>query len=340
MAAIAVTVAELERRVEAIFVAAGLDPLQAGAVARTIAAGERDGCASHGLYRIDGCLATMRAGKVTLDAKPRLSRDGPAIVRVEAGGGFAPAAFELGAPALAEAAREAGLAALVVNDCVHFAALWPEVEAMAGMGLAALALCPSYSAVAPAGGTAALLGTNPLAFGWPRPGGLPYVFDVATSVVARGEVELRRLAGEAIPEGWAVDAGGRPTTDPARALEGALLPFGGHKGSAVSTMVELLGGALIGDLTSPEAREAMGAAAALPRHGELVLAFDPRRLSAGRPGDPFARAEALFSAILGQGARLPSERRFAARARSLAQGIALGAEQAARLEALARGGPG
>jgi LDH2 family malate/lactate/ureidoglycolate dehydrogenase len=334
---VTLTVAELEQRVESIFCAAGLDPEQARAMARTVAAGERDGCASHGIYRVEGCLATIRAGKVATTARPVLRRDGPAIVRVEAGGGFAPAAFELGAPALAEAALDTGLAALVINDCVHFAALWPEVEAIAERGLAALALCPSYSAVAPTGGTAALFGTNPLAFGWPRPGGEPYVFDFATSVAARGEVELRHRVGESVPEGWAVDAEGRSTTDPAQALKGALLPFGGHKGSAISTMVELLGGAMIGDLLSPEALTAMGNAP-LPRHGELVLALDPRRLSAGRPSDPFARAEALFAAILGQGARLPSQRRFAARARSLAQGITLEVDQVARLEALARPG--
>ena len=326
----------LKGRIEAIFARAGLAPLHAAALARVIAAGERDGAKSHGLYRIEGCLRTLAAGKVSPDAVPELLDDGSAVIRVLAGGAFSPAAFELGAPLLAERARAQGLAALVINDCVHFSALWPEVEALAAEGLAALALCPSYATVAPAGGTRPLLGTNPFAFAWPRPGGTPYVFDFATSVAARGEIELHRRAGRPLPAGWAIDAQGAATTDPAEALAGAMLPFGGHKGSAISTMVELLAGAMIGDLTSRGALDALGTTTLAPRHGELILAFSPERFAAGRPGNPFASAETLFEAILGQGARLPSQRRFGARETSLRQGIALSAEETAllgRLEA-------
>lgn len=331
------SVAALSRRVELIFRKAGLGAAAAAAMARVIASGERDGCKSHGIYRIEGCLRTMKAGKVAPDAEPRLVQDHSAILRVNAGHGFAPPAFEAGLPVLVERARALGLAALVINDCTHFSALWPEVEALTSQGLAGLALCPSYSSVAPAGGTRPLFGTNPMAFGWPRAGRLPYVFDFATSVAARGEIELRRRAGRPIPEGWAVDPDGQPMTDPERALAGAMLPFGGHKGSAISTMIEILGGAMIGDLTSAEALDVLGTTALLPRHGELVLAFDPARFAAGRPGDPQERAEALLAAILGQGARLPSQRRFAARARSEAEGIGLTAaelEQLDRFESL------
>jgi LDH2 family malate/lactate/ureidoglycolate dehydrogenase len=104
----------------------------------------------------------------------------------------------------------------------------------------------------------ALLGTNPFAFGWPREGQLPYVFDFATSVAARGEIELHRRAGTTLPEGWAIDAEGRPTTDPETALAGAMLSFGGHKGSAIGTMIELLAGIMIGDLTSRGALDLLG----------------------------------------------------------------------------------
>lgn len=81
---------------------------------------------------------------------------------------------------------------------------------------------------------------------------------------AQGEVELHRIAGKSLPEGWAVDRDGKPTTDPTAALQGALLPFGGHKGSAISTMIELLAGVMIGDLTSPEALKSLGSAELLP----------------------------------------------------------------------------
>jgi LDH2 family malate/lactate/ureidoglycolate dehydrogenase len=113
-----------------------------------------------------------------------------------------------------------------------------------------------------------------------------------------------------------------------------MLPFGGHKGSALGTMIELLGAILLGDLTSADCLARIGTTELAPLHGELVIAFAPEVFARGRPGDPFARAEALFAAFAAQGARLPSERRFAARARAEAEGVRLTAAEAERLEAL------
>lgn len=329
------TVPELHTRIAAIFRKAGMNAVQSEALARVITAGERDACKSHGIYRIEGALRTLKAGKVRGDALPVLHPgDGTAIVRVDARGGFSNPAFDLGLPVLAERARDLGLAAMVVNDCTHFTALWPEVEAVTAQGLAAMVMCPSYATVAPTGGSKPLLGTNPFAFGWPRPGRTPYVFDFATSVAARGEIELHRRAGKPLPEGWALDAQGQPTTDPEAALAGAMLPFGGHKGSAIGTMIELLAGVMIGDLTSPEVLDLLGSTTLAPFHGELIIALSPERFAAGRAGDPFARAEMLFEAIQGQGARLPSERRFAARVRAETDGITLTAAEADQLDRL------
>lgn len=329
------SISDLWGRVEAIFLRAGLNTVQAGALARVIVAGERDHCKSHGIYRIEGALRTVKAGKVKPDVTPVLvEQSASSIIRVDARGGFANPAFELGLPHLAERARSNGLAALVINDCTHFSALWPEVEAVTQQGLAGLVMCPSYATVAPTGGNKPLLGTNPFAFGWPRPNNPPYVFDFATSVAARGEIELHRRAGKPLPEGWAIDADGHPTTDPEAALAGAMLPFGGHKGSAIATMVELLAGIMIGDLTSPEVLEFLGTTTLAPLHGELIIAFSPQAFAAGRAGDPFARAETLFDAIVGQGARLPSQRRFAARARSQSEGIELTAAEVSQLDRL------
>ena len=331
------TPTQLMTKVESIFRNAGISPMQAGPIARVIVAGERDACKSHGIYRIEGCLRTLKQGKVNPDAVPELTTDDTAIVRVDAKGGFANAAFEMGAPVLSDRAKALGLAALVINDCTHFSALWPEVEALTAQGLAAIAMCPSYATVAPTGGARALMGTNPLAFGWPRAGN-PYVFDFATSMAARGEVELHRLAGTALPEGWAVDAEGVPTTDPTAALAGAMLPFGGHKGSAISMMIELLAGVMIGDMTSPEALAFLGSTSTLPRHGELIIAFCPDRFSAAKGGFQSFRAEALFDAVLGQGARLPSARRYAARAEAMANGISLTQAEMEMLDRLEKGG--
>ena len=327
------TVEALHERVETIFLRAGLNALQSRAVSRVIVAAERDDCTSHGIYRIEGALRTIRAGRVNRDAVPAFGPDtAAAVVRVGADGGFVQPALELGLPVLAERARTTGVAALVVNDAVHFSALWGEVEALAAEGLAGIAMCPSYAAVAPTGGNRPLLGTNPFAFAWPRAGQRPYVFDFATSIAARGEIELRRRDGGSLPDGWALDADGAPTTDPAAALEGAMLPFGGHKGSALATMIELLAGVLIGDATSAETLAELGTTTLHPTHGELVLALSPAALAAGRPGDPLARAEHLFEAILGQGARLPSQRRFRARERSEREGISLSGAEVRQLD--------
>ncbi len=329
------TISALHERVEAIFLKAGLNPVQAGGLARVIAAGERDACKSHGIYRIEGALRTIRAGKVKPDATPVLEpNDQSAIVKVNAQGGFANPAFELGLAVLVERSRTLGMAAMVINDCTHFSALWPEVEAVTEKGLAALVMCPSYATVAPTGGNKPLLGTNPFAFGWPRKNAFPYVFDFATSVAARGEIELHRRAGKPLPEGWAIDAQGKPTTEPEAALAGAMLPFGGHKGSAIGTMIELLAGIMIGDLTSPEVLDYLGTTTLAPFHGELIIAMSPEAFSAGRPGDPFARAEILFDAIVGQGARLPSQRRFEAREKSRSEGITLTAAEIEQLDRL------
>ncbi|AXC48623.1 Ldh family oxidoreductase [Paracoccus suum] len=331
------TIPALTAKIEAIFQRARFSAAQAAAIAPVIAAGERDACKSHGVYRIEGCLRSLKIGKVNPGAVPEVIASEGSIVRVDAKGGFSPLAFELGLPLLVERARTQGLAALVINDCFHFSALWVEVERLAAEGLAAMAMCPSYATVAPHGGSAPLLGTNPFAFGWPRPDGAPYVFDFATSVAARGEVELHRRAGTPLPEGWAVDAEGQPTTDPQAALDGAMLTFGGHKGSAIATMIELLAGAMIGDLNSVEALDWLGTTAVAPKHGELILAFDPARFAGGRR-DPLAAAELILSGIEGQGARLPSGRRRAARVISEAEGITLSAAEIEGLERLARDG--
>jgi delta1-piperideine-2-carboxylate reductase len=296
------------------------------AVAETIVAGERDRCAAHGVYRLTNCVHSLKTGKVNPIADPCIEPSAAGIVRVDADGGFAQLAFHTGLPPLVGAARANGIAALAISRCVHFAALWREIEALTAQGLVAIACTPSHAWVAPAGGRTPVLGTNPLAFGWPRPHGDPFVFDFATSAVARGEIELHRRAGTPIPAGWAIDRHGDPTTDAAAGLAGALLTFGGHKGSALSTMIELIAGPLIGSLTSAESLAYDGGALASPYGGELVIAIDPAGFLGDAAAGHITRAEALFDAIEGQGARLPSARRFAARRETVRDGIVVPTE--------------
>ncbi len=300
---------------------AGLGPAHAEAVAQVITECERDECTSHGLYRLPGCVMTIRSGRLSLDAEPVIEDVSPAFLRASADRAYSLLAFERAAPLLAKKAKSVGVAALAINNCFHFSALWPEIERLTDQGVAALAVTPSHSWVAPAGGTRGLLGTNPIAFGWPRPGGHPYVFDFATSAIARGDLALHEIAGKPLPEGLGIDASGHPSTDPRAVQDGAMLTFGGHKGSALATMIELMAGPLIGDLTSRESMAFDAGDKLAPLHGELILAFDPAILGGADAVAHAARAEALFAAFAEQDARLPSQRRYEARARSLADGV-------------------
>lgn len=299
----------------------GMADDHARAIAEVITQGQRDECHSHGLYRVLVCVRSLRSGKVDPVARPTLSRPAPAIVKVDAHHGYSLLAFQTGLPVLVEQARQQGVAALVIRNCFHFSALWPEVEAIARHGQVGMAMTPSHAWVAPEGGSRGVFGTNPLAFAWPRPGQEPFVFDFATSAIARGDIELHARQGKAIPLGWGVDAAGQRSTDARAVLDGAMQTFGGHKGSALAAMIELLAGALIGDLTSADSLAFDAGAGATPCHGELLLAFDPKRFAGDDQAAGEQRAERLFAAITDQGARLPSQRRFAARKRSEAHGV-------------------
>ncbi|RTF12616.1 oxidoreductase, partial [Serratia marcescens] len=128
----------------------GFNQAHAEAVAQNVTQGERDGCASHGLYRLLGCVQSLRAGKVSADAKPRLFDPAPAILRADAGGAFSLLAYRTALPAFVEKVRANGIAALAINRCVHFSALWADIEPLTEQGLVALACTPSHAWVTPA----------------------------------------------------------------------------------------------------------------------------------------------------------------------------------------------
>ena len=312
----------------------GLSDAQARPLARAMAAAERDECRSHGLQRLPGCLDTMGHPRFNKDADPQAKDVSAAVTSIDADFGYSLLAFERGLEPLVAKAKVLGISILTINNCFHSTALWPEVEAITAHGLAALVMNPSHSWVAPAGGSGPVLGTNPIAFGWPRKDRASYVFDFATSAAARAEIALHRREGKPIPPGWGIDSDGKPTTDPHAVLSGAMLTFGGHKGSALATMVELLAGPLIGGMTSMQSMAFDGDAKAAPCHGELVIAFNPALLGAESVENNHEAAEALFAAIENQGARLPSERRYLARERSAANGVSVARELHDRILAL------
>lgn len=286
----------------------GADMENAGAVARTIARAERDGSASHGFFRLPGYVASLKRGKVNGAAKPSTRRLAPSSVRIDADNGYAPLALEVGIPDLVAAARETGIAVGGLVNMYHFAALWPEVEAIAENGMVGLACTAFKPSVAPAGASRPLFGTNPMAFAWPRKGGRPVVFDMATAAMARGEIQIAARDGHELPPGVGLDKNGDPTTDPTEVLAGVMLPFGGYKGSNLALMIELLVAALIGEQFSYEAAENDNNDGGPPRGGEFLLAIDPARLGAT---DSDAHAEAFFERYRAlEGTRMPGDRRY------------------------------
>jgi delta1-piperideine-2-carboxylate reductase len=163
--------------------------------------------------------------------------------------------------------------------------------------------------VAPFGATKAFFSTNPIAFAYPRPGGDPYVFDMATAARARGDIGVAARDGHELPPGVGLDADGNPTTDAKKVHDGGvILPFGGYKGSAIATMIELLAAGLVGDHFSYEAAAADNRDGGPAIGGEFVLAMSPDVLAGPGWAD---HSEAFLTELAGmEGVRLPGERRF------------------------------
>ncbi len=320
-----ITLDEVHRLAMAALTCQGFSQSQANAIANTVCAAERDECYSHGLFRIPLYIKATANPSTDASAVPELTVSDSSVVHVDAKDGFCPLALEVGLNPLIEKTKTHGIAALAIHSVYNIAALWPEVEALAEQGLVAFAFTGANAYVAPHGGVKPVFGTNPMAFSWPRHKQPPLVFDQASSVSARGEIQLHGIAGKTIPDGWAIDANGNPTNQPEAALEGAQLPFGGHKGSSIALMVELLAGALIGDLFSYESSVKDNLNVGAPFGGEFIIAIDPARtLSDGNTEAAQLRAEQLFAKILEQdGTRLPSSRRYEARKRTAANGINL-----------------
>lgn len=314
MATVSLTVEEIHDLARSCLLDNGCDEANADAAARTISAAERDGAVSHGLFRLPGYVASLRSGKVNGAARPIETHLTPAAIRLDGDRGFAPLAIEYGIPRLAEAAATSGVAVLLIRNSFHFAALWPEVEALAEQNLVGLACTVHTPMVAPFGAAKAFFSTNPIAFAYPRPGQDPYVFDMATAAKARGDVGVAARDGHELPPGTGLDAEGNPTTDAKKVHDGGvILPFGGYKGSAIATMIELLAAGLVGDYFSYEAVEADNGDGGPAIGGEFILAMSPEVLA----GPGWAEHSDAFLTELESmpGVRMPSQRRFERRAK-------------------------
>lgn len=329
-----VSFSELQGLLARIFERHGCSPQVAASLAGNCAAAQRDGAHSHGTFRIPGYLASLASGWVDGRAEPRVEDVAPAFVRVDAGNGFAQPALAAARELLLAKVRENGIALLAIRNSHHFAALWPDVEPFAREGLVALSFVNSMTCVVPHGGHSALFGTNPIAFAAPRSQGEPLVFDLATSAIANGDVQIAAREGKQLPEGYGVDAQGQPTCEPRAILEGgALLPFGGYKGSALSMMVELLSAALTGGNFSFEFDWSGHPGAQTPWTGQLLIVIDPDKGSLRSFAE---RCETLIARMAEAGqARQPGDRRYRQRALSEVEGIQLPEAELAKLRALA-----
>lgn len=295
-------------------------------IAHNMATAEQDGAKSHGVFRTPAYLSSLDAGWVDGKVEPVIEDVAPGILRGNGRNGFALPVLEAARPALLAKARANGIALLTVRNAHHFSAVWPDIEPFAREGLIALAMINSMASVVPHGGHRKLYGTNPLGFAGPRAEADPLVFDQASSALSNGDVQIAAREGHQLPEGVGVDRHGKPTTDPKAVLDGgALLTFGGYKGSSIAMMMEIMAAGLAGGRFSYEVDFSGHPGAATPNTAQTYIVIDPRR---GAVTDFTARVEALIAEIHEAGQeRLPGDRRYAHRRDALANGIPLTDEE-------------
>ena len=304
-----VALKEIEEVAQAALLAHGADAFPAAEVARATARAEATGNRICGLYYLKSYCDQLVSGRVKGAAVPAVSHLRPAAIHVDAGFGFAQPAFAYGlAPAL-DAARQYGVATLAVAHAHTCTALGFFTEQIAMAGMLGIGFTNASPIVAPPGGKTRLIGTNPMAFSVPDGrGGLAMHADQSTTTVALGKITMAKAAGEAIPEGWAVDAEGRPTTDPAAAIGGSLTSLGGAKGWGLGLMVELLAAGMTGSVLSKDVGALKAPEGAPHDLGQYYVLIDPDTSDAFR-----ARLAALVEAVgAEEGARLPGQFRKAA----------------------------
>ena len=308
-------------------------PANAALVADALIGAELAGQAGHGLRRVPSYGAQAASGKVDGHALATAERTRSGVLSVDAGNGFAYPALALAMEALPGMARKQGVAVAGVRRSHHAGVTGIFVEELARQGLVALMVVNTPGAIAPWGGARALFGTNPIAFAAPVPGAEPVVIDLSVSRVARGKIMAAGQKGEPIPEGWALDAEGRPTTDAEAALQGTMVPMGDAKGAALALMVEVLAAGITGANYGYEASSFFTADGPPPGTGQFLMAIDPVALHPAAP----ERIGVLAAAIEGEtDARLPGRRRQALRERIRAEGVAVDEALAAEIDALGR----
>lgn len=224
----------------------GLTQQDAGDVCRILVQADLFGLSTHGMSRIESYGERLLVGGINPRPNITLERVAPALMKIDGDNGIGPLVGMRSLEAAMELAREYGVGIALARGSNHFGPISPYAYIAAEAGFASMIGSNATTTIAPWGGSDERLGNSPLGFGVPNPKGKPFLLDMAMSVVARAKIRNALKRGESIPETWATDRQGRPTSDPAEALEGFLLPIGGHKGYGLALLVDLFSGLLSG----------------------------------------------------------------------------------------------
>jgi len=318
---ICLSLSAAETLATAALIASKTDKHNASTVAKALIAAEADGQKGHGLSRIPSYAAQARSGKVDGYAKPTVAKISRVAIRVDAGLGFAYPAIDLATTKLEALAKQNTIAIASIFHSHHFGQAGAHAEKLAHKGLLCLVFGNSPQAIAFWGGKKPKLGTNPIAFAAPLQNQPPLVIDLAMSITARGKILAAQKNNDVIPVGWALDAQGAATTDPAAALGGSMVAIGGAKGVALALMVEILSAALTGSNFGFEASSLFDDKGDPPNLGQSIVAIDPDSLSGGCFNE---RMTLLVETMCREdGVRLPGTRRLQNRQQADKAGLVL-----------------
>ncbi|MCX7559141.1 Ldh family oxidoreductase [Sulfitobacter sp. F26204] len=299
-----VSLDKIQQTVQAALLAHGADGFPAAEVARAVAEAEAIGNKICGLYYVESYCLQLKSGRVDGSVTPTVNKVRSASIHVDAHFGFAQPAFAYGLPVALDAARQSGIASLAVGHAHTCTSLGYFTEQIARAGFIGLGFTNASPIVAAPGGKTRVIGTNPIAFSVPDgAGGIAMQFDQSTSTVALGKITMAKAAGESIPEGWAVDAQGNSTTDPAKAIEGSLVSMGGYKGWGFGLMAEILAAGLTGGVLSRDVKPLKTPEGKPHDLGQYYIVIDP----ANAPD--FADKLEILSAEASadEGARMPGQ---------------------------------
>lgn len=315
-AEIRMTLAECETLCRDAAMAAGASLEAALSLARAAVAAEAEANPAVGLAHFPYYLEALRAGRIDGMAEPAIRRPLPAIIHVDARGGTAHLGYDRAHDDLVASARTLGVAVFAQKNAYTCGALGYFVQRLAEAGFVALAATNGPALLAVPGGRRPVYCTNPIAFAAPLPDGEALLIDQASSQTAFVKLLEAAGRGEPIPEGWAIDDDGRPTTDSVAAVRGALLCFGGARGANIALMVEVLSAGLSGANWSLDA-PSITSGDHSPGTGLFVAAIAPAAF-----GDGFAeRLAAHATRLQAEGVHLPGQAKARARRKSEAEGI-------------------